>query len=306
LQKHKDTPFAPEVQYRVAEHYMNRKNFAQAEKEFTELKNRFPGSNMEIQATYWRGQSRFEQLKLHEAIADWNELLARNSYHNLAPKSKFRSGLAYYRLQEYPQALEVFKQVVDTYGNTPSVAADAQFNIGMTFRRMNRTEEAVEAYLLTVEKYPASPLAARAQIRVGYIYEDEGKYDQAISAYQKVVAADKGRLGAEAQFLIGDCYMAQKKTGQAYQAYQEVVKNFLKEGNWSVTALAKMGELMEAQGKNKEAIAHYQQIVKMGQDPGWISSAKRRIEMVEQRIRQQTPVVVKESQNSESGDKVNP
>ena len=285
LKEHKDSEVAPEVQYQVAEHYLAKKDFAQAETELDTLKSQFPKSKVDLTATYWRGQARFKNLKFNEAIQDWKDLVARQADHPLAPRALFKIGLAWYRLQEYPQAESTFRAVIDTYGNTPDVAADARFNLGMTYKRMGRDADAITAYQAVIDKHPGSELASMSRIRIGYIYEDAGDLPRAVEAYRALAAADKGKLGAEAQYLVGDCLVAQKQSGEALLAYDAVAQNFPAEGGWVVTAQAKGGELLETLGRNKEALARYEAIVKAGGDPTWVLSAKRRVELLRQRMK---------------------
>lgn len=283
LEKHKDSEFAPEVQYRVAEHYLSRSDFKQAEKELDTLKTAFPSSKVDLTATYWRGQARFKNLKFNDAIRDWRELVEKAPSHSLAPKALFKVGLAYYRLQEYPEALAAFNRVLDSYANTKDVAADARFNIGMTFKRMHRDEDAIQAYEKVISDYPGTELANMSRIRIGYIHEDRGDYAKAAAAYRELAAVDPGKLGAEAQYLVGDCLLAQKKSGEALLAYREVVERFQNQEAWVVTAMAKIGEVEEGLGHDLKAMQAYQAIVDKGGDPSWVESAKKRIGLIRAR-----------------------
>lgn len=284
VKQHADSAAAPLVQYQVAEHYLARKDYARAEKELDELKAAYPKSAVDIAATYWRGQARFKNLKFSQAIQDWKDVVARAPQHPLAPRALFKTGLAWYRLQEYGQAESTFRQVVDAYGDTPDVAADARFNLGLTYKRMGRDEDAIRAYREVVEKHPGSELASMAAIRIGYIYEDAQDYAQAIGAYRAVAAMDKGKIGAEAQYLVGDCLLAQKKFGEALLAYRSVQEFFPEQKGWIVTALAKRGELLESLGKDREALEEYAKIVDIGGDPAWVHSAKKRMELIQSRL----------------------
>ncbi len=284
LAKHKDSDIAPQVQYQVAEHYMAKKDFQKAEQEFDQLKSAYPKSKVDATASYWRGQARFKDLKFNEAIQDWKDLVARAPQHPLAPRALFRSGLAWYRLQEYGQAEAAFKQVLEAYGNTRDVAADARFNLGLTYKRMGRDADAVLAYQAVWHDYPDSELASMARIRIGYIYEDANDYPKAVEAYRALAAADTTKLGAEAQYLVGDCLLAQKQTGEALLAYDAVAANFPAESGWVVTAQAKSGEMLESLGRDKEAMARYQKIISQGGDPTWVESAKKRAALLQQHM----------------------
>jgi TolA-binding protein len=284
VKKNANSEVAPQVQYQVAEHYLAKKDFAKAEKELDDLKTAYPKSSVDITATYWRGQARFKNLKFNEAIQDWKDVAARAPQHPLAPRALFKSGLAWYRLQEYSQAEATFKQVLEAYGNTVDVAADARFNLGLTYKRMGRDADAVKAYQEVQEKHPGTELASMAAIRIGYIYEDAGDLEKAATAYRALAAVDKGKLGAEAQYLVGDCLLAQKKSGEALLAYDAVQEGFPGESGWVVTALAKSGEILESLGRDKDALERYQKIVNLGGDPSWVSSAQKRMELIRQRM----------------------
>lgn len=284
LKDHAGAEIAPEVQYQVAEHYLNKKDYPRAEQELDALRTQYPGSKVDLVATYWRAEARFKDLKFNLAIQDWKDVASREPNHPLAPRALFRSGLAWYRLQEYAQAESTFRAVLDAYANTRDVAADARFNLGLTYKRMGRDADAVTAYQAVAKDYPDSELADMARIRIGYIYEDAGDYAQAAAAYRELAGIDKGKLGAEAQYLVGDCLMSQKQSGEALLAYQAVGQNFPAETGWVVTALAKCGEILETQGKDRQALEEYERIVKMGGDPTWTASAQKRMDLIRQRL----------------------
>ncbi|MES2201089.1 MAG: tetratricopeptide repeat protein [candidate division FCPU426 bacterium] len=289
LQKYQKAEFAPEIQFRVAEHYLNRGDFGKAEKELDALKNNYPGSSVDLGATYWRGQARFKNLQFNKAIQDWKQVVEKAPGNPLAPRAQFKIGMAYYRLQEYPEALEAFAKTLDAYGNTLDVAADAQFNRGMTFKRMQKDKDAEEAYAAVIKDYPLSPLANMARIRIGYIHEDAGRFEQAIAAYKDLASHDPGKLGAEAQFLVGDCLVAQKKLELAVAAYQEVADRFKSESNWAVTALARVAELQEQAGQDAKALATYQRIIAGGGNAEWTNAARKRIETIKARLKAAEP-----------------
>jgi TolA-binding protein len=284
LKSNADSDVAPDVQYQVAEHYLNLKDWPQAEKELDLLKSQYPGSKEDLTATYWRGEARYQDLKFNDAIQDWKDLVARAPQNPLAPRALFRVGLAWYRQQEYAQSENAFRQVLDDYGNTPDVAADARFNLGLTYKRMGRDPDAVAAYQAVVRDYPDSPLADMARIRIGYIYEDAGDFPKALDAYRDLASRNRGKLGAEAQYLVGDCLIDLKQSGEALMAYDAVTTNFPGQGAWAVTALAKGAEILEAQGRYKEAMARYEKIVQSAPDPSWAASARQRIALMRQRL----------------------
>ncbi len=284
LKLHADSDVAPDVQYQIAEHYLGLKEWPQAERELDRLKAQFPGSKMDTLATYWRGEARYHQLKFNAAIADWNDLVHRAPANPLAPRALFRVGLAWYRQQEYPQAEDAFRRVLDAYGNTREVAADARFNLALTYKRMGRDADAVAAYQAVIRDYPGSRLDDMARIRIGYIYEDARDFPKALDAYRDLAARDRGKLGAEAQYLAGDCLVSMKRDGEAVLAYDAVAKTFPGQGVWAVTALARAAEILESEGRYRDALRRYETIARTSPDPAWAASARARIVLMRKRL----------------------
>ncbi|MGH7442520.1 MAG: tetratricopeptide repeat protein, partial [bacterium] len=284
LKSHADSDVAPEVQYQIAEHYLNLKDWPQAEKELDLLKTEFPNSKVDLVATYWRAEARFRQMKFDKAIQDWTDLVRRAPQNPLAPRAAFRVGLAWYRQQEYPQAEDAFRRVLDAYGNTRDVAADARFNLALTYKRMGRDPDAVAAYQAVAHDYPDSALADMARIRIGYIYEDSGQYAKALVAYRDLASRNKGKLGAEAQYLVGDVLLDLKQNGEALLAYDAVAKNFAGQGAWAVTALARGAEILESEGRTREALKRYETIAKTSTDPAWAAAAHQRAILLRKRL----------------------
>ena len=75
-----------------------------------------------------------------------------------------------------------------------------------------------------LERYPNNPQAIEAQYHKGDIYVAQGRYDQAITEYQKVI--DKypvsNELNLAAKFAIADCYVAEKKVDKAEEIMNKI------------------------------------------------------------------------------------
>ena len=91
-----------------------------------------------------------------------------------------------------------------------------------------------------------------AQLAAAAALFDEGRFDQAMTAYRDI----KGRAPALTlvNLQIGNIYLTRKSYGEAEAAFQEVLKSDAEDAN----GLFAMGSLREAQGNTGEAQTWYQ------------------------------------------------
>jgi tetratricopeptide (TPR) repeat protein len=81
---------------------------------------------------------------------------------------------------------------------------------------------------------------------------DEGKYDQAITAYREIKVKTPALTLVNLQ--LGNAFLMKKSYAEAESAFQEVLKSNAEDPN----GLFAMGRLKEAQGNNAEASSWYQ------------------------------------------------
>lgn len=78
-----------------------------------------------------------------------------------------------------------------------------------------------------VKKYPTDPRAAGAQLKVGDLYFNEGKFDYAIGSYVKVIDLfSKADEVEPAMFKAGEAFLAIKRCGDAKVYFQELIKRY--------------------------------------------------------------------------------
>ena|GEM_PF-436434 len=107
-----------------------------------------------VQAIYDSGLRLYESEKPREAIAEFTKVLEMAPASDLADNAEYWTGECYYKLEEFPQALEAFKRVFNHQASNKY--ADAQLKIGMTYREMGNREEAINALQELLQKYPNS------------------------------------------------------------------------------------------------------------------------------------------------------
>lgn len=107
-----------------------------------------------VQAIYDSGLRFYSSERPRDAISEFSRVLETAPMSDLADNAEYWTGECYYKLREYPRALEAFKRVFNHQGSNKY--EDAQLKIGMTYREMGNRNEAISALRELLQKYPNS------------------------------------------------------------------------------------------------------------------------------------------------------
>ncbi len=96
----------------------------------------------------------------------------------------FHRGMCYFRLKQYPKAVETFDLVIR---NSRSAAAGEKslFWMFQALIRSSRYEEALDAFARFQASYPQSSFTAQGLYLKAAVYEEMGERDKAVSSYRE-------------------------------------------------------------------------------------------------------------------------
>ncbi|MBL8875395.1 MAG: tetratricopeptide repeat protein [Phycisphaerae bacterium] len=166
--------------------------------------------------------------------------------------------------------------VLSRVANDPAVGANrgyALLKLGEVSANASLWEESEKAYTAFLDSESASALWFQARFGQGWARENQSKYDGACEAYRDVVDRHEGPTAARAQFQIGECLYAQKKLEEAIR---ELLKVDVLYGypEWSAAALYEAGRCMKELGREKEAAAQFEEVMKRFPATRWAALAK--------------------------------
>ncbi|MDR1584300.1 MAG: tetratricopeptide repeat protein [Prevotellaceae bacterium] len=107
--------------------------------------------------------------------------------------------------------INALKHIPRSYPNSPRVPM-AYYELGRTYQQQMKYEEAISAYQSVTSKYRSSPVYSNSLVELGLIELNRENYDKALSYYQQVV--DKFPNSPEAQSAmegIKNIYMEQNR-----------------------------------------------------------------------------------------------
>jgi len=155
-----------------------------------------------------------------------------------------------------------------------------QYNDAVNFQNNGAFDLAVDEWNKFLKKFPKDPLADRAQHYLGVCYTqlNPPKYELASAAFEKAIAGfPKSKLRENNYLNLGWSYLTLAQGGKAESypkaaaAFGGLVKEFPK-GELAAEAHYLHGEALYGEGKRKEAVAAYAEVVNNHAD------SKRRVD----------------------------
>ncbi|MFZ3092173.1 MAG: tetratricopeptide repeat protein [Nitrospirota bacterium] len=146
-------------------------------------------------------------------------LLVKITGEEPADEAVFKSGLYFFKNEDYKKAVDAFKKVIKKYPKSELVSAAAYW-IGESNYAMGSLKDAIDVYEEIISKYPNSDYWDYAQYSLGWLYVNEGDYKMAIQHFTKATQSPSMSLAYSAQFWVGDCLMRLKRYEDAIKIFQ--------------------------------------------------------------------------------------
>jgi TolA-binding protein len=171
-----------------------------------------------VEAQYWAGNALLALNRHAEAAAQFSQLVEGHPNSEFAPRAQLRLGDAHVAAKKVEAAIKAYQEVSEKYPNAAQ-AAEARKSLAQL------TDSVVDvAQLEALLKNAAPADRARGKVRLGRLYLEAKKYDQAESTLSDVLKDPEARdLPGEAGYLLGLALDAQQKAAPAASAFSEAV-----------------------------------------------------------------------------------
>jgi len=158
-------------------------------------------------------------------LADYYRLSAPKQTDAAEKQKRYASAI-----EDYQKAIDLKKAAANDKDPKAGENLAAYYNnLAEAYAKNNKTEDAVKTYELAAQAYPAN--AGQYYFNTGAVLTNAGKIDDALAAFDKVIAADANR--ADAYYwkgvnmigkatLQGDKMIAPPGTAEAFQKYLEL------------------------------------------------------------------------------------
>lgn len=119
------------------------------------------GKSSSFANVYTEALALYNARKYQQALAMFDDLLARNESNDLVDNAQYWKGECYYGLRDYNQAALEFQKVF-MFSNSNKLD-DAQLKLGLCYLRLGDRDRARIEFNKVIENYPDSEYVARAQ-----------------------------------------------------------------------------------------------------------------------------------------------
>ncbi|MFW5734879.1 MAG: tol-pal system protein YbgF [Oceanidesulfovibrio sp.] len=111
---------------------------------------------------YEEALAQFKARNYETAQIMWSDFVKDNPQHELVPNALFWQGEAYYQMQQYPQAILSYQEVIAKHGSSSKYPA-ALLKQGISFITIGKERAGKLQLNELIRKYPDSPEAQRAR-----------------------------------------------------------------------------------------------------------------------------------------------
>ena len=260
------------VRYEVAAGLLRQLDEAITGASFTEP------ADMREQRTYQLAVCEFELKRYSEAAKLFEEFVGLFPASRLLASASFFCGEAYSALGDFNAAVPHLSRVVEGFPSDPVYPASIlRLGEGLAaLQRWPRCEQVFSEYL---SRFGDAERWFQAQFGVGWARENQGRYDEAIQAYEAVVARHQGPTAARAQFQIGECLFAKKQYDEAVRALLKVDILYAYP-EWSAAALYEAGRCFEQLSKPAEARVQFKTVAEKHSETRWAAMAVSKLKEV--------------------------
>jgi len=227
------------------------------------------------QCTYRLAVCEFNLGRFEESARLFEEFINQFPRTSLLASASYYCGDALCKTGRYERAVPYLTRVVKEFDTDPAYPASL-LRLGDCQAALQRWAPSEEAFNRYLDRFPEGDLWYQARFGLGWARENQKRYDEAMSAYQKVVERHQGPTAARAQFQIGQCLFAQGK-------HEDAVRELLKVDilyaypEWSAAALYEAARCFEKLGKTTEAKQHFQQVEDKYAQTQWAKMATQRL-----------------------------
>lgn len=231
-----------------------------------------------VRANYRLGVCQFKSKRFDEAAAALKGLSLQSRDESLANSAAYFRGEALFELGSFDEAAREFERIAKepTAASEAAIFSSALLRLGECQSKLQRWSAAEESFARYLERFTDSDAWYQAEFGRGWARENQGRFNEAIKCYRKVVDRHQGPTAARSQFQIGQCLFAEKKLPEAARELMKVDILYAYP-EWSAAALYEAGRCFEQMHQGAEARTQFKTVVEKYKDSRWADMAAERL-----------------------------
>lgn len=275
------------AQYQVVRARYQMGDFAEVVRAVTYLRQSFPGSEYEEDAIYDQGWAQFYTGNYGDAIATFAELLSFTDDALKRDRAVFQTGESHFAEGRYESARVEYRHLVSLYDfsamtekelkemkterlrglvqeTTRELVAKAQIRIGDSYGEEGDLDAAVEAYSLVPQRYPEEqPLVQRSYENMAALLHEQRGVDAGIAVLRRAIEqVEEPQFRGRAQFRIATLLYREARYDEAIEDLQVYLRAY---GDIALQVGAPLDRVHFLIGESQRLLGDRQRAA--GQDP---------------------------------------
>ncbi|MFL5240653.1 MAG: tetratricopeptide repeat protein [Gemmataceae bacterium] len=273
-----DLPLAADARFELAELHADRSDWAPAVKLLKEALDKEPTPELTDRVRIRLGACLYGQGDAKAALVQFLAV-AQNPKGPLAGQAYYRAGECQIQRGEWAETvktLAVFRNQ-ESFKNVPGLTDHALLQLGFAHGKLNQWDQSRQTYEQLIGRFGSSPWVAEARYGIGWAWQNQKNYDNAVNVYNEVIKATATELGARAQLQIGLCRLEQKRYAEAANALL-IVHSTYDYPELNAVSLCEAARCLIEGKQPAQATRLLERVIRDHPESKWAEIAKERLE----------------------------
>lgn len=211
----------PEAWYNIAESHHRLEEYDEALNAYSRVTDDFPDSERAETSMLSKAEIEYRRGNYSSSIGYYNDLVDRDG--TLRLQALAGLGNAYFADGQYDNARDAFERGLEIDADHPG----SRIGMGRTYLQDNEYDRAREVFREIADR-DTGEYGAEAQYRLGEVFHQQGRYNEAIQAYARVAVLYEAHDEWVAWSMVGqaESYREQGSTGRFESTLENVLENF--------------------------------------------------------------------------------
>jgi len=218
--------FLEDAIYSLGMAYFYKQDYILSCEVLTKFQNELKGSRLSGQAMFILGLSLLNSEKVEQALNIFKEIPRQYPQEaELIQKAEYEIADCYYKLGQEKEAVRRFEHLRVKYPDS-KLTPEIMWWLGQYYYRLNDLSLAARYFSSLAKDFPDNSLSGDALYALGLVFKDENKLGQAVDNFKMAVKFSGGQLKAEAALAIADIYFQQGRSEEAISEYRKILKAY--------------------------------------------------------------------------------
>jgi TolA-binding protein len=274
-----DTGLVQKAEYEIADCFYQMGNEKEAMSRFKMLRSKYPDSNLTSEILWWLGQYYYRRNEFELARRYFSSLIQDFPKSNLVVDAYYAIGSTFEDEYRHENAIENFRKVIEL--GKSDLSGQAAIAIADIYVKLGRTDAAISSYRDILRAYPN--LTNLIYPKMAGVYYETNNLAEALDYYRKCLDAAPVKEMAGIQIKIAEALQAQGKIDEAIEEYLKVIYLYSDKNGLAVNALLRVAQIYEGRENFKEALNIYKRIISMNVEEA--KYAKERVDWIKTRLK---------------------